>query len=349
MENTRLPDIRMLSLEDLAKHISVLQKPNYRVKQIYDWLWKKGIRNFESMSNIDLQTRQFLQQNLAFSVLNIDAIHNSSDGTLKFRLKTTDGFLIESVLIPHGSRITMCLSSQIGCSLECKFCATGTMRRKRNLLPFEFFDQACILREYALKHYQKMPTNIVMMGMGEPLLNYHNLLRAVELLTDPQMFAMSPRRITVSTAGLNKQIRQLGDDKVRFQLALSLHATNDVKRNQIMPINTSNNIQSLLESLNYFYQKTRNKITLEYVLLDRFNDSVEDAQSLTKLYRKVPVSLINLIEYNPIIHGKFHPSTEKNTLSFMRILQENGVNVHLRRSKGRDISAACGQLVVNTG
>lgn len=348
MEYIRLPDIRELSLEGLTRHISPLRQPNYRVKQIHDWLWKKGVRSFASMSNIDLETREYLAKTLRFSALVIDEIHNSSDGTLKFRLKTTEGFLVESVLIPHTSRLTMCLSSQVGCSLSCKFCATGSMTRKRNLYPFEFFDQAWILREYALKNYQKIPTNIVMMGMGEPLLNYRNLLRAVELLTSPQIFAMSPRRITVSTAGLNKQIRQLGDDKVRFQLALSLHATTDEKRSQIMAINNTNNIQSLLDSLNYFYLKTKNKITLEYVLLRGFNDSISDAQQLAKLYRKVPASVVNLIEYNPIVKGKFRPSSEKDTEIFMQVLQENRVNVRLRRSKGKDIAAACGQLVINS-
>lgn len=340
-------DIRELSLEDLAKHLAPLQEPAYRVKQINDWLWKKGARSLDNMTNVSLHTRNFLAQTLHFPALRIDTIHNSADGTIKFRLRTPENFLLESVLIPHNSRLTMCLSSQVGCSLACRFCATGKMARKRNLRYLEFWDQAWILREYAEKHYQKLPTNIVMMGMGEPLLNYRNLLKAVELLTDPQKFAFSPRRITVSTAGLSKQIRQLGNDRVRFHLALSLHAPNDEKRSKIMPINDANNIQSLINSLNYFHLKTKNKITLEYVLLKNCNDSPEDARQLAKLYRKVPASLVNLIEYNPIVQGRFLPSSEKNTAIFTQILQDNGVNVRLRRSKGQDIAAACGQLVVN--
>lgn len=186
------------------------------------------------------------------------------------------------------------------------------------------------------------------MGMGEPLLNYRNVLKAIERITAPDALGMSPRRITVSTAGVAKMIRQLGDDKVKFKLALSLHAANDIKRHEIMPINDSNNIKSLVDALNYFYKQTKNEITFEYILFNNFNDSIEDADELIKLYRQVPADLINLIEYNPIDFAKFTKPPEERVDAFMRYLEKNKVNARLRRSRGKDIDAACGQLANKT-
>jgi 23S rRNA (adenine2503-C2)-methyltransferase len=251
---------------------------------------------------------------------------------------------VEGVLIPTEERITACVSSQIGCSLNCKFCATGYIEKKRNLNFDEIYDEVVLLNQLSFKHHEKKLTNIVFMGMGEPLLNYRNVLRAIERITASDGLAMSPRRITVSTAGVAKMIKQLGDDKVRFKLALSLHAANDKKRDQIMPINETNDLKSLVDALNYFYEKTENEITLEYILFDNLNDSFEDAAELIKIYRQIPADLVNIIEYNPIDFAKFKKPTEVKTTAFMRYLEKNRVNARLRRSRGKDIDAACGQL-----
>ena len=251
---------------------------------------------------------------------------------------------MEGVLIPTDERKTACVSSQIGCSLSCKFCATGYMERKRNLEFDEIFDEVVLLNQQSEKAYGRKLTNIVFMGMGEPLLNYKNVLKAIEMISSPEGLGMSPRRITVSTAGVAKMIRQLGDDKVRFKLALSLHAANDAKRHEIMPINDTNNIKSLIDALNYFYKQTGNEITFEYILFKDFNDSLQDADELVKIYRQVPADLVNIIEYNPIDLAAFEKPDEDKTMQFMQYLEKHRVNVRLRRSRGKDIDAACGQL-----
>ena len=276
--------------------------------------------------------------------LTVNAIQYSEDGTIKSRFKTFDGHFIEGVLIPTASRYTACVSSQIGCSLSCKFCATGYMDRKRNLDFDEIYDQVVLLNEQCEKMHGKKLSNIVFMGMGEPLLNYKNVLRSIERITSPHGLAMSPKRITVSTAGVAKGIKQLGDDKVKFKLALSLHAATDAKRHEIMPINDSNNIKSLVDALNYFYKQTENEITFEYILFKNFNDSLKDTDDLIKLYRQVPADLVNIIEYNPIAFAKFEKPDEEKVEAFMAYLEKNRVNSRLRRRRGKDIDAACGQL-----
>jgi 23S rRNA (adenine2503-C2)-methyltransferase len=274
----------------------------------------------------------------------VETTQYSEDGTIKSRFKTWDGHAIEGVLIPTDKRITACVSSQVGCSLTCKFCATGYMERKRNLQFDEIVDQVVLLNQQAERVLDKKITNIVFMGMGEPLLNYKQVLRAIQTISSPDALGMSPRRITVSTAGVAKGIRQLADDRVRFKLALSLHAANDAKRNQIMPINDSNNIKSLVDALNYFYQETGNEITFEYILFKDFNDGQRDADELVKLYRQVPADLVNIIEYNPINKARFEKPDAVKVDQFMEYLGKNRVNARLRRSRGKDIDAACGQL-----
>ena len=218
------------------------------------------------------------------------------------------------------------------------------MERKRNLHFDEIYDQVVYISQQSEATYEKNLSNIVFMGMGEPLMNYQNVLKAIEKITSPEGLGMSAKRITVSTAGLIKQIKQLGDDAVKFKLALSLHAANDKKRNEIMPINESNNIKGLIEALNYFYKKTGNEITFEYILFKDFNDSEKDAEELTKIYRQVPADLINVIEYNPIDIFPFDKPDETGFERFVELLQKNRVNVRIRHSRGKDIDAACGQL-----
>lgn len=337
-------NIRHLNLSELEQYFEALGEKKFRTKQVYEWLWKKQAHSFDEMTNLSKEIRAKLFENFSLPALKTDATQYSEDGTVKSRFITHDGHLVEGVLIPTESRYTACVSSQIGCSLNCKFCATGYMERKRNLDFDEIFDEVVLINQITEKIYNKKLSNVVFMGMGEPLLNYKNVLKAIDKITSPDGLSMSARRITVSTAGVAKMIKQLGDDKVRFNLALSLHATNDTKRNEIMPINETNNIKVLIEALNYFYQQTKNEITLEYILFKDFNDSLRDADELIKIYRQIPVHMINIIEYNPIDAARFQKPEEEKVERFLNHLSKARVNTHLRRSRGKDIDAACGQL-----
>lgn len=337
-------NIRHLNLPELESYFINLGEPKFRAKQVYEWLWLKQAHSFEAMTNLSKELRIKLQEHFSLPALRTDATQYSDDGTVKSRFRTIDGHLVEGVLIPTDERKTACVSSQIGCSLSCKFCATGYMQRKRNLDFDEIYDEVSLLNQQCEQVYHKKLSNIVFMGMGEPLLNYKNVLKAVEKITSPDGLGMSPRRITVSTAGVAKMIRQLGDDKVKFKLALSLHAANDAKRHQIMPVNDSNDIKSLIDALNYFYRQTGNEITLEYILFKDFNDSLKDADELVKIYRQVPADLVNIIEYNPIDMATFRKPDEQVVEQFMTHLSKNKVNARLRVSRGKDIDAACGQL-----
>jgi len=337
-------NIRHLTLDELESYIQTLSEKKFRAQQIWEWLWQKRAHSFEDMSNLSKELRHHLSESFLLPALVVDATQYSADGTVKSRFKTVDGNLVEGVLIPTDERKTACVSSQIGCSLSCKFCATGYMDRKRNLNFDEIYDEVVLINEQSERIYGKKLSNIVFMGMGEPLLNYKNVLKAIEKISSPEGLGMSPRRITVSTAGVAKMIRQLGDDKVKFKLALSLHAANDQKRHEIMPINDTNDIKSLIDALNHFYKETGNEITFEYILFQNFNDSIRDADELVKLYRKVPADLVNIIEYNPIENASFAKPDEVTTEKFMRHLEKNKVNARLRKSRGKDIDAACGQL-----
>ncbi|NCT76965.1 MAG: 23S rRNA (adenine(2503)-C(2))-methyltransferase RlmN [Chitinophagaceae bacterium] len=344
MVRTAPQNIRTLSLSDLEQYFEELGEKKFRAKQVYEWIWQKSALSVDAMTNLSKELRQRLKEDFTLPALSIDATQYSADGTVKSRFKTHDGHLVEGVLIPTEERKTACVSSQIGCSLSCKFCATGYLPRKRNLEFDEIYDEVVLINQQSERIYGKKLTNIVFMGMGEPLLNYKNVLRAIDRITSPDGLGMSPRRITVSTAGVAKQIRQLGDNKVKFKLALSLHAANDIKRHEIMPINDTNNIKSLIDALNYFYKHTKNEITFEYILFKNFNDSLKDADELIKIYRQVPADLVNIIEYNPIEFARFEKPDEEKVEAFMQYLEKNRVNARLRRSRGKDIDAACGQL-----
>jgi 23S rRNA (adenine2503-C2)-methyltransferase len=349
MLKTDRKNIRELGLAELEQYFESIGEKKFRTKQVYEWLWQKHAHSFEDMTNLSKELRAKLADEFSFPALKVDATQYSADGTVKSRFKTFDGHLVEGVLIPTEERKTVCVSSQIGCSLSCKFCATGYMDRKRNLEFDEIYDQVVLVNQQCERVYGKKLSNIVFMGMGEPLLNYKNVLKAIEKITSPDGLGMSAKRITVSTAGVAKQIKQLGDDKVRFKLALSLHAANDKKRHEIMPINDTNDIKSLIEALNYFYKQTENEITFEYILFKDFNDSIQDADELIKIYRQVPADLINIIEYNPIDRASFTKPDEDVVDAFMRHLEKNRVNARLRRSRGKDIDAACGQLANKEG
>lgn len=344
MLKTVKKNIRQLSLSELEQYFEGLGEKKFRAKQVYEWLWLKQAQHFDAMTNLSKVLRAKLSDNFTLPALTVDATQYSSDGTIKSRFRTHDGHLVEGVLIPTDERKTACVSSQIGCSLSCKFCATGYMDRKRNLDFDEIYDEVVLINQQCERVYNKKLSNIVFMGMGEPLLNYKNVLKAIERITSPDGLGMSPRRITVSTAGVAKMIRQLGDDKVRFKLALSLHAANDKKRNEIMPINETNNLKALIDALNHFYKQTQNEITFEYILFKDFNDSLKDADELIRIYRQVPADLVNIIEYNPIDAARFAKPDDQTVQQFMTYLERNRVNARLRRSRGKDIDAACGQL-----
>lgn len=338
-------DIRKLKKEDLITALEEMGEKKFRAKQIYQWLWEKGAHSFEEMTNLSKPLRDKLQQYFIINAITLDKMQKSSDGTIKSRFKLHDGHLIESVLIPvpGDNRFTVCVSSQVGCSLTCKFCATGRMKRLRNLDASEIYDQVHLVNKQAEEHFGHPLTNIVYMGMGEPLLAYKNVLESVEKISSPEGMGMSPRRITVSTAGIAKMIKKLADDQVRFNLALSLHAADDTKRDEIMPINEQNNLEILMDSLQYFHTNTGNKISYEYISFQNYNDSIEDAKRLAKLCTDFPVK-INIIEYNPIDGSEFSRSDAKKVDAFASYLRRKGIMVTVRKSRGRDIDAACGQL-----
>lgn len=339
-----MKNLRHISREGLDTLLKEWGEPKFRAQQVYDWIWKKGARSIDEMSNLSKSLREKLSAEYYIPKVQIHHSQFSSDGTIKNRLLLHDAHFVESVLIPTEKRMTVCVSSQVGCSLSCKFCATGYLPRKRNLDFDEIVDEVTLVQEQSMAQYGKPLTNIVFMGMGEPLLNYKQMMMAIDRITSPDGLGMSPRRITVSTAGVAKMIRQLGDDEVKFKLALSLHAPTDEQRNEIMPINESNNLKELIAALNYFYQKTGNEITFEYILFKDFNDSIKDADNLVKICRQVPADLVNIIEYNPIDAAAFEKPEEEAVMKFMKYLESKRVNARLRRSRGKDIDAACGQL-----
>lgn len=338
-------DIRSLSLNALQEHFIRMDEKSFRAKQVYEWLWKKSCFSFNEMSNISKELRTKLDENFVINNVKINTSQVSADKTIKNSFILHDTHLIEGVLIPTPGRMTACVSSQVGCSLTCKFCATGYMERKRNLNPDEIYDQVVLIDQQARENYGIPLSNIVYMGMGEPLLNYKNVMDSIERITAEDGLNMSPKRITVSTAGIAKMIKKLGDDEVKFNLALSLHAANDEKRNTIMPINEQNSLKALAEALKYYYAKTKNPVTYEYIIFDGVNDGIQDAMELAKFCKHLPCK-VNIIEYNPISFASYINADEDKVEAFANYLTKQGINTHLRRSRGKDIDAACGQLAI---
>ena len=337
-------DIRTLDLNEISLFFEQNNIARFRAKQVYEWLWKKRALSFDEMTSLSISDRSLLNKHFAINSVSIHKMEQSNDNTIKYSLKLYDNKLVEGVLIPSRKRLTACISSQAGCSLACTFCATGTLKLERNLNYAEIYDQVYILNEEAKLKFGKPLSNIVYMGMGEPLLNYDNLIKSTKLISSNDGLAMSPKRITVSTAGISKMIKKLADDNVKFNLALSLHTADNDKRNRIMPINESIDLDKLEESVKYFFEKTGTRITYEYILFDGVNDSTEDAILLAKFCKKVPCK-VNLIEYNPVDGFPFKKSSSNKTNKFIEYLENKNIIVNLRRSKGKDINAACGQLV----
>jgi len=336
-------NIRTLSLEELTSEMVAIGEKAFRSKQVFEWIWNKNAASFEAMSSLSKDLRVKLEERYSIDHIEVQDQQISSDKTIKCAFNTFDSRVIEGVLIPTSKRMTACISSQVGCSLACKFCATGRLKLMRNLSAGEMVDQVVYLRDQAISRYDTQLTNIVYMGMGEPLLNYNNMMHSIEMMTSEKGLGISPRRITISTAGIAKMIKRLGDDEVKFNLALSLHAANDEKRSHIMDINDSNNIESLRESLVHFHEKTGSRVTFEYIIFKDFNDGLEDAQELADFAKCVPCK-VNIIEYNPIDDGEFQQADTRKVDAFANYLESKNMIVNVRRSRGKDIDAACGQL-----
>ena len=336
-------DIRALSKEELRDFfVSVDEKP-FRGNQVYEWLWKKSAYTFEDMTNLSKDLRQLLSEHFVINHIEVDRMQRSKDGTIKNAVRLHDGLVVESVLIPTENRTTACVSSQVGCSLDCKFCATARLKKMRNLNPDEIYDQVTSLDKESRLYYNRPLSNIVFMGMGEPLMNYKNLVQSISMITSDEGLGMSPKRITVSTSGVPKMIRKLADEDLKVKLAVSLHSAVDATRTEIMPFNAKMNLEDLRQSLEYWYSKTRSRITYEYVVWEGINDKISDIKALVNFCRFAPAK-VNLIEYNPIDEGSFVQASEAVIDNYVKILEENGITVTVRRSRGKDIDAACGQL-----
>ncbi|OIQ21540.1 23S rRNA (adenine(2503)-C(2))-methyltransferase RlmN [Lacinutrix sp. MedPE-SW] len=336
-------DIRALSKEQLREFFVKEGDKAFRGNQVYEWLWGKGAHTFEDMTNISKETRQMLQDNFVINHISVDTMQRSSDGTVKNAVKLHDGLIVESVLIPTETRTTACVSSQVGCSLDCKFCATSRLKRMRNLNPDEIYDQVVAIDKESKLYFNRPLSNIVFMGMGEPLMNYNNVMKAIDKITSPEGLGMSPKRIVVSTSGVPKMIKKMADDAVKFNLAVSLHSAIDEVRTEIMPFNATFPLEDLKEALEYWYEKTQRKITYEYVVWDGINDRREDINALVKFCKYVPCK-INIIEYNPIDDGQFQQASSSAIDNYIQALESNNIVVNVRRSRGKDIDAACGQL-----
>jgi len=336
-------DIRALSKEELRDFFIANGDKAFRGNQVYEWLWSKGAHNFDDMTNVAKSTRTMLENNFVINHIKVDTMQRSEDGTVKNAVRLHDGLVVESVLIPTNTRTTACVSSQVGCSLDCNFCATARLKRMRNLEPAEIYDQVIAIDKESRLYYNHPLSNIVFMGMGEPLMNYNNVMKAIEMITSNEGLGMSPKRITVSTSGIPKMIKKMADDQVKFNLAVSLHSAIDEIRSKIMPFSESFPLADLRESLEYWYRKTKSKISFEYVVWKGINDNKESVDALVKFCKYVPCK-VNLIEYNPIDDGEFQQASEESINAYIKALEATGIVVKVRRSRGKDIDAACGQL-----
>ncbi len=336
-------DIRALTKEQLRDFFVSQGDKAFRGNQVYEWLWGKAVYSFDKMTNVSKETRQMLEDNFVINHIKVDQMQRSDDGTIKNAVRLHDDLIVESVLIPTKTRSTACVSSQVGCSLDCKFCATARLKRMRNLNPDEIYDQVVAIDNESRLYFDRPLSNIVFMGMGEPLMNYNNVIKAIDKITSPEGLGMSPRRITVSTSGIPKMIRKMADDEVKFKLAVSLHSAIDDVRTSIMPFNKNFPLKDLRESLAYWYDKTKSRITYEYVIWKGINDKEKDVEALIKFCKFAP-SKVNIIQYNPIDDGEFQQANNDAIEMYKAMLERNGIIVTVRRSRGKDIDAACGQL-----
>ena len=340
---TEKKDIRALTKDQLRDFFVANGDKAFRGNQVYEWLWQKRAHKFDDMTNISKHTRDMLEANFVINHIKVDTMQRSSDGTVKNAVRLHDDLIVESVLIPTETRTTACVSSQVGCSLDCNFCATARLKRMRNLNPDEIYDQVAAIDSESRLYYNRPLSNIVFMGMGEPLMNYPNVMKAIDKITSPEGLGMSPKRITVSTSGVSKMIKKMADDEVKFKLAVSLHSAIEEIRNDIMPFTKNFPLTELREALEYWYKKTKSKITYEYVVWKGINDDKKSIDALVKFCKYVPCK-VNLIEYNPIDDGEFQQASQKAIEDYIMALERNDIVVKVRRSRGKDIDAACGQL-----
>lgn len=336
-------DIRALTKEELRDFFVANGDKAFRGNQVYEWLWQKRAHKFEDMTNVSKETRQMLEQHFVINHIQVDTMQRSTDGTVKNAVRLHDDLIVESVLIPTETRTTACVSSQVGCSLDCNFCATARLKRMRNLNPDEIYDQVAAIDAESRLYYNRPLSNIVFMGMGEPLMNYPNVMKAIDKITSKEGLGMSPKRITVSTSGVSKMIKKMADDGVKFKLAVSLHSAVEETRNQIMPFTKNFPLTELRQALEYWYQKTKSKVTYEYVVWKGINDATKDIEALVKFCKYVPCK-VNIIEYNPIDDGEFQQANPEVIEKYIEALEKNGIVAKVRRSRGKDIDAACGQL-----
>lgn len=336
-------DIRSLSKEQLQDFFVSKGEKAFRGKQVYEWLWSKSTHDFSEMTNVSKEIREMLDENFVINHAEIHQMQKSEDGTVKNAVRLFDELIVESVLIPTESRTTACVSSQVGCSLDCEFCATARLKRMRNLNPDEIYDQVVTIDRQSRENHNRPLSNIVFMGMGEPLMNYNNVMKAIDKITSDEGLGMSPKRITVSTSGISKMIKKMADDGVKFKLAVSLHSAIEEIRNQIMPFTQNFPLTELREALQYWYSKTKSKITYEYVVWKGINDDQKSIEALVKFCKYVPCK-VNLIEYNPIDDGKFQQASDNAINNYIQALENANIVVKVRRSRGKDIDAACGQL-----
>jgi len=336
-------DIRSLTKEQLRNFFVANGDKAFRGNQVYEWLWQKRAHTFEDMTNVSKETRAMLEANFVINHIKVDTLQRSEDGTVKNAVRLHDDLIVESVLIPTETRTTACVSSQVGCSLDCNFCATARLKRMRNLEPGEIYDQVAAIDNESRLYYDRPLSNIVFMGMGEPLMNYPNVMKAIDMITSNEGLGMSPKRITVSTSGIPKMIKKMADDEVKFKLAVSLHSAVEEIRNEIMPFTKNFPLTDLRESLEYWYRKTKSKVTYEYVVWKGINDDKKSIDALVKFCKYVPCK-VNLIEYNPIDDGMFQQASEEATNAYIAALEKNNIVAKVRRSRGKDIDAACGQL-----
>lgn len=340
---TEKKDIRALTKDQLRDFFVANGDKAFRGNQVYEWLWQKRAHKFEDMTNISKHTRDMLEANFVINHIKVDTMQRSEDGTVKNAVRLHDDLIVESVLIPTETRTTACVSSQVGCSLDCNFCATARLKRMRNLNPDEIYDQVAAIDSESRLYYNRPLSNIVFMGMGEPLMNYPNVMKAIDKITSPEGLGMSPKRITVSTSGVSKMIKKMADDEVKFKLAVSLHSAIEEIRNDIMPFTKNFPLTELREALEYWYKKTKSKVTYEYVVWKGINDDKKSIDALVKFCRYVPCK-VNLIEYNPIDDGQFQQASQAAIENYIMALERNDIVVKVRRSRGKDIDAACGQL-----
>jgi len=339
----KLKDIRSLSIDSLRNFFVQNKLKSFRGDQVYEWIWKKGIHDFNQMTNLSKETRGLLIDNFKINHIDIDFYKKSSDGTIKNSVKLHDNLLVESVLIPAKNRSTACISSQVGCSLNCQFCATSKINRLRNLKMDEIFDQVTLMDKQSRMYFNRPISNIVFMGMGEPLMNYNNMIAAIKKITQYRKFGISSKRITISTSGIPKMIMKLADEDFKFKLAVSLHSANQLIREKIMPFTIKFPIADLIESLNYWYLKTNRIITLEYIVWENINSKKSDINDLINFCKEVP-SKVNLIQYNSIGDDDYKGASVDIINKYQNELLKHGINSTYRRSRGADIDAACGQL-----